>query len=140
MEKTRRSVDAYLDRVAEPDRSAMVTVDQVLVDAMPGVSRRLWVGAMWGGTHQEIIGYGDLVQPRPKGPPVDWFVVGLARQQRHFSLYVNAVEDGRYLGHQYADRLGKVKVGSASITFRGVDDIDLDTLRRLAAHALRLTG
>lgn len=140
MKRTRRSVDAYLDQVAEPERSAMVTVDQVLVDAMPGASRRLWVGTMWGGTHQEIIGYGDLVQPRPKGPPVDWFVIGLARQQRHFSLYVNAVEDGQYLGRQYADRLGKVKVGSASITFRGLEDIDLDTLLLLAAHAHRVTG
>lgn len=140
MEKTRRSVDAFLRRQAEPERSAMVVIDQVLVDAMPSAARRLWVGTMWGGTDQEIIGYGDLAQPRPKGPPVDWFVIGLARQQRHLSLYVNAVEDGRYLAHHYADRLARAKVGSASVTFRGIDDIDLDTLRELAAHAFRLTG
>jgi hypothetical protein len=118
----------------------MASVDRVLVEAMPGASRRLWAGTFWGGTDQEIIGYGNLVQPRPKGDPADWFVVGLARQQRHFSLYVNAVENGRYLAHHYADRLGKVKVGSASVTFRGAGDLDLDTLAALAAHAHRLTG
>ena len=118
----------------------MVAIDGVLVEAMPGASRRLWVGTFWGGTHQEIVGYGDLRQPRPTGDPVDWFTIGLALQQRHVSLYVNAVEDGRYLAHGYADRLGKVKVGSASVTFRRVDDLDLNVLAELAAHAYRLTN
>ncbi|MGI8876706.1 MAG: DUF1801 domain-containing protein [Egibacteraceae bacterium] len=140
MDKTRRSVDAYLRSVPEPDRAAMVAIDRVFIEAMPGAPRRLWVGTLWGGTHQEIIGYGDLVQARPKGETVDWFTVGLARQQRHLSLYVNAVEDGQYLGRQYADRLGKVKVGSASLGFRRVDDLDLDVLRQLAAHAHRLVS
>ncbi|MGQ0744100.1 MAG: hypothetical protein ACT4OS_07155 [Acidimicrobiales bacterium] len=140
MDRTRRSVDAYLRRLVEADRAVMASVDRVLVEAMPGAARRLWVGTFWGGTDQEIIGYGDLVQPRPKGDPVDWFVVGLARQRRHFSLYVNAVEDGRYLAHHYADRLGKVRVGSASITFRGAGDLDLDTLAVLASHSHRLTS
>lgn len=117
----------------------MIAVDRVLVRAMPGASRRLWVGTFWGGTQQEIIGYGDVVQPRPRGDGVVWFTIGLARQQRHLSLYVEAVDDGRYLAHQYADQLGKVKVGSASVTFRRLDDLDLDVLGRLAAHAHRIT-
>lgn len=48
----------------------MIAVDRVLVRAMPGASRRLWVGTFWGGTQQEIIGYGDVVQPRPRGDGV----------------------------------------------------------------------
>jgi hypothetical protein len=138
MEKSRRSVDVYLRGVPEPDRAAMVAIDEVLVGAMPGASRRLWVGTFWGGTHQEIIGYGDVTQAGRDGKEVEWFTIGLARQQQHLSLYVNAVEDGEYLAHRYADRLGKVKVGSASVTFRRLDDLDLRTLRKLAARASRL--
>jgi hypothetical protein len=138
MEKTRRSVDVYLRRLSEPVRAAMVAVDEVLVHAMPGTPRRLWVGTFWGGTHQEIIGYGDVTQTGRDGREVEWFTIGLARQQKHLSLYVNAVEDGEYLVHRYADRLGQVKVGSANVTFRRLEDVDLSSLRRLAAHAYRL--
>jgi hypothetical protein len=138
MDKTRRSVDVFLRRLPEPHRTAMVTIDRLLTGAMPSASRRPWVGTFWGGSHQEIIGYGDLTEPRPDGETVDWFTVGLARQQRHFSLYVNAVENGQYLAHRYAERLGNVKVASASITFRRLDDLDLDTLRDLAIHAHRV--
>lgn len=36
--------------------------------------------------------------------------------------------DGRYLLRDYEDRLGKAKVGSASIAFRRLDDIDVNVL------------
>src|SRR5262245_3931987 len=137
MEKTRRSVDLFLRGVPEPDRAAVVAIDRVLVDAMPGVSRRLWVGTFWGGTHQEIVGYGDVTQTGSDGREVAWFRIGLARQAKHLSLYVNAVEDGEDLAPRYAARLGKVKVGSASITFRRLEDLDLGTLRELATRAYR---
>ena len=92
MERSRRSVDVYLRRLPEPDRAAMVAIDEVLVDAMSGASRRPWVGTFWDGTHQEIVGYGDLLQDRPDGGQVDWFTIGRARQRRNLSLCVNAVE------------------------------------------------
>jgi len=138
VKRTRRSVDAHLRQLGEPDRTAMLAVDRTLVEALPGASRQLWVGKFWGGTDQEIVGYGDIVQPRPRGEPVEWFLIGLARQRRHISLYINAVEDGRCLGQLYAGRLGKVKVGSASIAFRRFEDLDLDVLHELATHAHRL--
>ncbi|CAN5471973.1 hypothetical protein BH23CHL10_BH23CHL10_12310 [soil metagenome] len=43
--------------------------------------------------------------------------------------------DGEYLGKRYAERLGKVKAGSASLSFRRAFDIDLDVLPGMAAQA-----
>lgn len=51
------------------------------------------------------------MQPRPHGETVEWFLVGLARQQRYFSLNINAVLDGSYLLALDAGRLGTVKTG-----------------------------
>lgn len=79
------------------------------------------------------------MQPRPRGEDVAWFPVGVARQQRDFSVYVNAVDDGAYLLSLYADRLGKVKMGSASIAFGGLDDLDLARFRDLLQRAHVLT-
>ena len=106
---------------------------------MPGRRRALFVGTFWGGTDQQIIGYGHIVQSRPKGEEVHWFLVGLARQKDHYSIYVNAVDEGKYLGQQYAGRLGKVKLGSASIGFKRLEDLDLDGLEELMQRAHEIT-
>jgi hypothetical protein len=116
----------------------MRTLDRVIAAAMPGRSRALWEGVFWGGTEQRIIGYGDLVQQRPRGAEVRWFVLGLAQQKSHYSLYVNAVEEGAYLSHTYGPRLGKVRIGAASIAFSSADAVDLAVLAELAAASSAL--
>jgi hypothetical protein len=95
----------------------------------------VWEGVFWGGTEQQIIGYGDLLQPRPRGEAVEWFVVGLARQKKAISVYVNAVDDGRYLLSAYAGRLGKARTGSASLSFRRPEDLDLEAFTELVRRA-----
>ena len=52
---------------------------------------------------------------------------------------MNAVADGAYLGHRYADRLGKVKMGAASIGFRQLDDLDLGVFAEMLERADEVT-
>lgn len=139
MKLSSKGVDAFLADFDERHRDDMVLLDQTISEAMPHRSRVLWEGVFWGGTDQQIIGYGDMIQQRPRGETVEWFVVGLARQKRNISIYVNAVADGQYLGAAYAEGLGKVKLGAASIGFTSVDRIDLDVLAELVTHADRLS-
>ncbi len=47
--------------------------------------------------------------------------------------------DGKYLAHTYGDRLGKVKLGAANISFRKLGDVDLDVLRQLLEQAHAIT-
>ncbi|WP_107772776.1 DUF1801 domain-containing protein [Nocardioides sediminis] len=116
----------------------MAAIDAVVAGALPGADRLLWRGRFWGGTEQSIIGYRTIEQPRPRGASVSWFLIGLARQQRHLSLYVNAVDDGRYLSQAYAERLGRVRGGSASLSFASSDALDLDVLAEMVRHAGRI--
>lgn len=69
----------------------------------------------------------------------DWFLIGLAEQKGYVSLYVNAVENGEYLGKQFAGDLGKVKLGASSISFRALEDIDLEVVARLVGKARELS-
>lgn len=133
MHRTDESVDAFLAD-NDPDGS-MGRIDAVITSALPGRARALWQGVFWGGTDQSIIGYGDISQPRPKGRSVEWFLIGLARQRQHISLYVNAAEERTYLGQLYAGRLGKVRAGSASIAVKSADDLDLGVLEEMVRHA-----
>ena len=62
MQISRVPVDRFLGGCSDDMR----LLDSVITSAMPGRSRTLWEGVFWGGTEQQIIGYGDLVQRRPK--------------------------------------------------------------------------
>lgn len=139
MEKVPLDPDTHLASFPAATRETMQELDRLITAAFPGRSRVVWVGKLWGGTDQHIIGYGDLIQARPRGDDVEWFAVGLARQKQHYSLYVNAIEDGHYLLDTYADRLGKVKIGAASIGFKTLADLNLDALNELLRRTDQLT-
>ena len=139
MKPTETPISEFLASLPDGVRDDMTALDAELAPAFAG-ERVLWEGPMWGGTEQRIIGYGRFVQRNRDGSDVDWFVVGLAAQKAHLSLYVNAVEDGQYLVKRWADRLGKVKVGSANVTFRRLADVDLLSLVALAERARELTA
>ncbi len=135
MEKTDRDIDAFLESLPEDVRSDMTTLDAEISKVMDGLPRSLYEGKMWGGTDQEIIGYGVHRYTRSDKKEVVWFLVGLAQQKNYLSVYVNAVEDRQYLSEKYGKDLGKVKVGKSSLSFNTVGDIDLDKLVQLVERA-----
>lgn len=141
MERSPVSPDDHIASLPDGVREEIAALDVEISRVMAGEERVLWEGPMWGGTHQRIIGYGALVQEQ-RGGSVEWFTVGLAAQKSHLSLYVNAAEDGQYLAKRYADRLGKVKVGSANVAFKRLSDIELPVLLEMAERArdLMLSG
>jgi hypothetical protein len=107
---------------------------------MDGLDRVLFTGTFWGGSDQEIIGYGTYASRRSDGTEVEWFVIGLARQKAYLSLYVSAVDGDTYLSKTMGPSLGKVKIGASSISFRSIDDIDLEALGALVRRARELTA
>jgi hypothetical protein len=137
MQPTDTPITEFLESLPDGVREDMTALDAELAPVF-GADRVLWEGPMWGGTEQRIIGYGRMMQ-RQRGGDVEWFVVGLAAQKAHLSLYVNAVEDGQYLVRQWAERLGRVKVGSANVTFKRLADVDVRAVVALAERARDLT-
>ena len=140
MERSDTSPDEFIDSLPPEVRADIAAVDAVISMAMKGASRTLWEGRFWGGTGQRIIGYGDYAYRGPDGRTREWFVIGLAAQKKHLSLYVNAADDDGYLPARYSDRLGKVKVGSAVINFKSAADLDLGVVKELARRALDLAA
>jgi hypothetical protein len=138
MQRSTTPVDEHIASLPEGIRGDFAALDAELSAVMPTEERVLWEGKMWGGTDQRVVGYGAYRQQNRSGQAVDWFIVGLAAQKNHISLYVSAVEDGQYLVKRYADRLGKVKVGSAYVTFRRLSDLDLSAVREMAGRAREL--
>lgn len=137
MEKVKTSPDTFIASLADGTRESIEKLDKEIAKIMKGETRTLWKGTFWGGSEQSIIGYGDLVYDR-KGKTVNWFKIGLAVQKNYISLYVNAVEDNKYLGQTLGPDLGKVNIGASSISFKRLDDVDLPKLRELLKRAKAL--
>jgi hypothetical protein len=135
MDRTDVDPDVFIASLPEPLRTDLGRVDEVLRRVMKGHSRVLWGGTFWGGSEQSIIGYGDHTYQRSDKKPVDWFILGLAPQKNYNSIYINASDDDGYIIQKYADRLGKVKVRSAAVTFKSADDLDLEVLEEVATLA-----
>lgn len=140
MERTERNVDEFLAGLEGERGEAIRRLDRMITERMPDTERHLYEGAMWGGTHQEIVGYGLLDYTNRSGTAVRWFNVGLAAQKNHISMYVNAVEDGRYLLDSYKGRLGKAKVGSAAVSFKTLEEVDLGALMDMVQRAGEMAG
>jgi hypothetical protein len=135
MERSTTSPDAFIASLPDGVREDIATLDGVIADVMTGHERVLWEGVFWGGSEQRIIGYGSYHYKGRSGGEGEWFIVGLAAQKNYLSLYANAAVDGEYVAKRYGPRLGKVKAGSANITFKRAADVDLDVLRELVAAA-----
>ena len=129
------AVEEFMAGLPPDRREAAGAVHETITTAAPQLEPWLWRGPMWGGTDQTILGYGAYDYVNRSGDEVHWFLIGLANQKAYLSLYVNAVRDGRYLGQVYADRLGKVKTGSASISFRRLEDLDRGVLAEMVSDA-----
>jgi len=138
MQRTDTDVDDFLAGVEGERGEELRALDRIITEEIVGLERVLWEGAMWGGTEQRIVGYGGITQERPRGASIEWFLVGLAAQQRHLSVYVNAAEDGAYLVQSWADRLGSVKVGSAAITLTSFAELDEPAFRAMLRRARAL--
>jgi hypothetical protein len=135
MKKVATTPEEYLAQVLASSREDMREIDKAISNIFGEKERVVWKGKLWGGTQQTIIGYGDFRYSRSDKEQVEWFMVGLAAQKNYISVYINAAEDGRYVVKKYADRLGKVKVGSSSVSFKKLDDVNLKELLRLVTIA-----
>ena len=142
MQRSSTTPDEFIASLPDGVRDDIAVLDAQLTRIFTGHDRVLWEGPMWGGTEQRIIGYGAYRYEGRSGAAGDWFVIGLAAQKAHLSVYVSAAEDGQYLAKRYADRLGKVKAGSANVTFKRLSDVDLPALLEMAERArdLMLAG
>jgi hypothetical protein len=135
MEKVKKSPDKHIDSLPECQREDLGTLDKKISAIMKGQPRVLWEGVFWGGSEQSIIGYGDISYPRSKNETVEWFMVGLAAQKNYISVYINAVTDGQYTVKKYAKKLGKVKVGSSSVSFKTLDGVNIEELLKVVKIA-----
>ena len=94
----------------------MVAVHKAVRAAAPELKPRIIRG---------MLGYGKCHYRYAGGREGDWFVVGLASQNNHISLYICICEKNQHLPEINKHRLGDVSVGKSCIRFKNLADLDL---------------
>ena len=73
-----------------------------------------------------MLGYGSFPYVNYKKEQIEWPVISLANQKHYVSVYVCALDEGKYLAEKYAAELGKVSVGKSCIRFKKLEDVHYD--------------
>lgn len=126
-----KTPEEYIAMVPEERREIIQKVHNVITKAVPGLKPRIVYG---------MIGYGTYHYKSKSGREGDWSLVLLANQKNYISVYVCAVDNGKYIAESNKDRLGKVSVGKSCIRFKKLEDINLDVLTELCKKAEKLGG
>jgi Domain of unknown function (DU1801) len=87
-----------------------------------------------------MLGYGKFKYRNYQKKIIDWPIIALASQKNYISIYVCALENGKYLAETYQKHLGKVSVGRSCIRFKKVDDLNLSVLKEIIHKATKSPG
>lgn len=121
-----KSREAYFELAGERE-PALRELDIIIQTAAPHLEPLLH-----GGMSGTWLAYGmQPYQTKSMKEASTWPVIALAAQKNYISLYVMAVENGRYLAEEYEKDLGKVNVGKSCIRFKKLDDLNLETVKKL---------
>jgi hypothetical protein len=118
--------EEFLDGLAEPRRSEVARLDEVIRAAVPDLERVV---------HRGMLGYGPYRYRYGSGREGDTCVVALASQKSYISLYVNAIEGDQYLPEKYADRFPAASIGRGCMRVKRAADLDADQLTELLRQA-----
>ncbi len=87
-----------------------------------------------------MLGYGTFEYRNHAGKIMDWPIIALANQKNYVSVYVCAVESGKYVAELNAKDLGKVSVGKSCIRFKKLEDLNLKVFKKVIQQAAKKPG
>lgn len=87
-----------------------------------------------------MLGYGSFEYKNSRQEIGEWPVISLASQKNYISLYVCALDKNQYIAEKYKNELGKVSVGKSCIRFKKLEDLNLDTLKKILKIAEKSPG
>ncbi len=135
MQQTKTTPKELIDSLPEERKADLSKIHTEISKIFSPEEIYVLEGKFWGGSDQEIIGYGRYSYTRSDKKEVEWFIIGLASQENYISVYVSAVEDGKYLLEKYSKDLGKVKSTKSMFSFKKMEDLNLDNFIELVKRS-----
>ncbi len=127
-----KTMKEYIDAVPPERREAMKFMHAFILKTVPSLKPHF---------AYNMLGYGSFPYKGYKQKEMmEWPVISLACQKNYFSLYVCAVENGKYIAEKNKKDLGNVSVGKSCICFKKPEDLNLDALKKVLKAAEKSPG
>ena len=126
-----KSIEEYFESLPESRREPLEFIQTLILDTAPELSPNFIYN---------MPGYGKFQYTNSKKKVLDWPVIAIASQKNYMSIYICALEDKEYIAEKYKDALGKVSVGKSCIRFKKLENLNLDTLKKLIQIAAQSPG
>ena len=139
---TQEQIKNYIAAQAEPKRSDMRELHQLVLDLMPAC--KLWFldGKDENGkiVSNPNIGYGSLTIRYANGKTKEFYQIGISPNTVGISVYIMGIEDKKYLAQTFGKDLGKASVTGYCIKFKTLADIKLDVLKKAMQYGIAQQG
>lgn len=126
-----KSIKEYFDALPKERREALEFLHKLIHETAPSLKPNFIYN---------MPGYGSFKYKNYKKEIIDWPTIAIASQKNYISLYICAVDNKEYIAEKYKDELGKVSVGRSCIRFKKIDDLNLNTLKKVIKLAEKSPG
>lgn len=139
---TQEQIERYITDQAEPKRSDMQALHQLMRHLMPGSKLWFWDGKNGEGktVSNPTIGYGLRTIPYADGKTKAFYQTGISANTTGISVYILGIDDKKYLAQTYGQQLGKASVSGYCIKFKRLTDINTDILEAAVRYGLGATS
>ena len=125
-QRTRASVKAFLDGVADEQKRKDAQAISVLMQDITGEKPEMW------GT--SMVGFGSYHYKYASGQEGDWPIVGFSPRKDSLTLYIMP---GFRDYAELLEKLGKHRKGMSCLYIKSLDDVHLPTLKTLVRQSVR---
>jgi len=127
---TNEQIQEYITSQAEPKRSDMLQLHNMILKIMP--TCKLWFLDGKNSENKTVsnpnIGYGSYTIKYADGKSREFYQIGLSANTTGISVYIMGIKDKAYLSKTYGEKLGKASVTGYCIKFKTLKDINIDVL------------
>jgi uncharacterized protein YdhG (YjbR/CyaY superfamily) len=128
---TAKNKDEYFAMLPDERREILKTLDQIIRATAPGLNEFY---------AYNMPGYGAFDYTNYKKEQIKWPIISMASQKNYVSVYVCSVIDGQYIAEKYKDQLGKVSIGKSCIRLKKLDDLNIETFKKVIKEAAKNPG
>ena len=121
---------------SKPKQSKMQELHVLILQLMPECKQWYFDGKNEDGKQvaHPTIGYGNYTITYKDGSTREFFRIGLLANPTGLAIHIMGLDDKKFLIDNYGKTIGKAKVGSYSIAFKSIKDINLEILKEAIHH------
>lgn len=120
-------IATWIKNQKEPKQSEMLGWHKLILSLMP--KSKLWYFDGKNDVGKQIayptIGYGTYTISYKDGSTRTFFSIGLLANATGLAIHIMGINVKQYLASNFSTSIGKAKIGTYSISFKSIKDIDM---------------